>query len=78
MNSTFEEFLDHWTNHMGQNLSRSCRKSTKNGVGRHHFRDLFGPLGPQFGPKWAQTGPLGPKTMAHCGTGEKIYLKYQN
>ena len=78
MNFTFRAFLDHITNHMAQNLSRSCRKSTKNGVGRHHFRDLFGPLGPQFGPKQAQTGPLWPMTMAHCGTGEKRYLKYQN
>ena len=78
MNSTFRAILEHLTNHMGQNWSRISQKSTKNGVGRHHFRDLFGPLAPQLGPRWAQTGPLGPKTMNHCGTGEKRYLKYQN
>ena len=78
MNSTFRAFLEHLTKHTGQNWSQSCRKSTKNGVGRHHFRDLFGPLGPQFGPKLAQTGPLGSKTMAHYGAGEKRFWKYQN
>ena len=57
MNSTFRAFLEHLTNHMGQNWSRSCQKSTINGVGRHHFRDQFGPLWPHFSFQLSHKNP---------------------
>ena len=59
---TFRRFWGHFTNHMGQKLSRNYRKSTKNGVGRHHFRDLFGPF---WAPTWAHLGPNWPIWSHH-------------
>ena len=61
---TFQRFLGHFTNHTGQKLGRSSRKSTKNGVGRHHFRDLFGPI---WTPTWAHMGPNWPIWSHHYG-----------
>ena len=70
-----QRFLGHFTNHMGQKRSRNCRKSTKNGVGRHHFRALFGPIGALT---WAHLGPncaIWSHHMVHCGTGWKKLLE---
>ena len=70
-----QRFLGHFTNHMGQKRSRNCRKSTKNCVGWHHFRDLFGPIGALT---WAHLGPncaIWSHHMVHCGTGWKKLLE---
>ena len=63
----FLRFLGHLDNHIGQKWSRSSRKSTKNGVGRHHFRTLLGSIG---APACALLGPNLPiwsHHMVHCG-----------
>ena len=72
---TFWRFGGHFTNHTGQKLSPSYRKSNKNGVGRDHFCDLFGPF---WTPAWAHLGPNWPiwsHHMVYCGSGCKKYIK---
>ena len=67
--------LCHLDIHMGQKWSRSSRKSTKNGVGRHHFRALLGCIG---APAWAHLGPNLPiwsHHMVNCGYWWKMLLE---
>ena len=72
---TFRRFWAHFTNHMGRKSSRNYRKSTKNGVGRHHFRALLGSIG---APVWAHLGlnsPFWSHHMVHCGYWWKMLLE---
>ena len=71
----FLRFWGHLDIHMGQKWSRSNRKSTKNGVGRHYFRALLGSIG---APAWAHLGPNLPiwsHHMVNCGYWWKMLLE---
>ena len=64
MFSTFRRFWGHFTEHTAQKYGRIYRKSTKNGVGRHHFRALLGPI---WVPTWAHLAPNWPIWSHHYG-----------
>ena len=66
-----QRYLGHFNNHTGENEV----EVVENGVGRHHFRGLFGLILAKTRPIWAQTGPFGPTRWSIVVLVEKKLLE---